>query len=152
MTPKVGEIPTKIYHAYKRLYFNDYRRVMRRELDEKRQKVEDKMYTKLMKRVTELVGSELEHTRSQHPPFASLHEAYAVTLEEVDEARMDMGDVVDALDLLWAEVRADDPKNAAADAVELEKAACRLACEAVQVAAMARKTIECIEKGEADED
>ena len=58
---------------------------------------------------------ELEWARLQHPDYHSAHEGYAVILEELDE--------------LWDEVKADGPKD-------------RMRAEAIQVAATAIRFIQ----------
>ena len=63
-----------------------------------------------------LVEQELTKASRKHPPFHSLHEAYAVILEEVDEFKAQV----------WKQ-------NAARDSQEL-------VMELVQIAAMAMRT------------
>lgn len=63
-----------------------------------------------------LVAAELERATTKHGPIASLHEGYAVILEEVDE--------------LWDEVRKQFD----------ERSATKMLKELVQIAAMAART------------
>ncbi len=65
-----------------------------------------------------MVAMELDAARAKHPPQKSLHEGYAVLLEEVDE--------------FWAEVKKKSS----------ERSASRLLEELIQVAAMAVRTAE----------
>ena len=68
-----------------------------------------------------LIMSEYSRARRAHPPFNSLHEGYAVLLEEVDE--------------LWDEIKKNPSK----------RSALKLREEAVQVAAIALAIlVECI--------
>lgn len=68
--------------------------------------------------VLAMVAMELDSARAKHPPQKSLHEGYAVLLEEVDE--------------FWAEVKKKSS----------ERSASRLLEELIQVAAMAVRTAE----------
>ena len=85
------------------------------------------------------VDVELEAARKEHEDFHSLHEAYAVTLEEVYEAQDEYNAMGALTETLWSNVRADDPESFYKNMAEVEKHAINLAAEAVQVAAMARK-------------
>ena len=85
------------------------------------------------------VDVELEAARREHEDFHSLHEAYAVTLEETDEAEDEFRAMMRFMAELWANVRADNAQYAYETLSNVEKHAINLAAEAVQVAAMARK-------------
>lgn len=75
-----------------------------------------------MKVFQELVEKELEKARSMHPSINSLHEGYAVILEELDE--------------LWDEVR---KKSAQRDPM-------RIVEELVQIGAMCQRVAEDVMK------
>lgn len=94
-----------------------------------------------------LVGEELEAANAIHPPFHSLHEGYAVLLEEVEEAKDALEKVETATKCVWYFIKNDGAEDAYLDAASLEKQAINLAAEAIQVAAMARK-FRAIGKGE----
>lgn len=94
-----------------------------------------------------LVGEELEAANAIHPPFHSLHEGYAVMLEEVEEAKDALEMIENATKSVWYFIKCDDTKEAYLDAASIEKYAINLASEAIQVAAMARK-FRAIGKGE----
>ena len=68
--------------------------------------------------IYEAIEKELNSANVQHPPFKSLHEAYAVILEEVDE--------------FWEQVKKKDSKR------DLEN----IKSELIQICAMCIKTIE----------
>lgn len=70
------------------------------------------------KTVLEMVAMELDAARAKHPPHKSLHEGYAVLLEEVEE--------------FWAEVKKKSE----------ERSPSRMLEELIQVAAMAVRTAE----------
>ena len=85
------------------------------------------------------VDVELEAARKEHEEFHSLHEAYAVTLEEVEEAKVELESIEETMMDVWHFTKEDDGSSADVMLGEVERAAVRLAAEAVQVAAMARK-------------
>ena len=93
------------------------------------------MKKRLMKSVNELVSQELKMANTNFPPFNSRHEGYAVLLEEVEEAEWDMEAVRSATDSLWHAIKRDMPIPVAG----VKNYAVRLACEAIQVAAMCDK-------------
>ena len=89
--------------------------------------------------IAELVSVELERAKEEHEDFHSLHEGYAVLLEEIDESRDELQIVQADAGALWRCVKDDNVLGAKLTLTEIEDAAVRLAAEAVQVAAMARK-------------
>lgn len=62
-------------------------------------------------RVVHQVVTEVQRARSLHPKFASAHEAYAVILEELDEA--------------WEEIKANDITRARAEMIQVAAMAFR---------------------------
>ena len=93
--------------------------------------------------IAELVSVELERAKEEHEDFHSLHEGYAVLLEEIDESRDELQIVQADAAALWRCVKDDNALCAKLVLVEIEKAAVHLAAEAIQVAAMARKAVAC---------
>lgn len=93
------------------------------------------------KDIKALVITEMAEANKTHPMFASLHEAYAVICEEVDEAREECDEVEKFMALAWKQVRKDNPKLTLEHISRVKDAAIRLAEEAVQVAAMCDKAI-----------
>ena len=89
--------------------------------------------------IAELVSVELERAKEDHEDFHSLHEGCAVLLEEIDESRDELQIVQADAGALWRCVKDDNVLGAKLTLTEIEDAAVRLAAEAVQVAAMARK-------------
>ena len=88
--------------------------------------------------VEKLVEKELASANKQFPAFASEHEAWAVMHEELDECR-EVFELLTRQDgLLWKCVKGN---SGYADGLlkEMRVAAKMLACEAIQVAAMAQK-------------
>jgi hypothetical protein len=73
--------------------------------------------------------------------YNSLHEAYAVLKEEVEEADDDFDFIKDYLNSLWTEVKGNDKKAVKESAYMIAYNAIELAKEAVQIAAVAKKII-----------
>lgn len=97
-------------------------------------------YKKTMEGVSYLVQNELDMACEDNgDSFSSDHEAFSVILEEVAESKEEMYIIIDCMHGLWRSVR-DDRKNGDILA-DIERHARRLACEAIQVAAMARKAM-----------
>ena len=82
-----------------------------------------------------LIDKELEAANQKFPLFNSTHEAFAVILEEAEEAKEEAGN----LDILMKENH--DPEALHEELTGIYKTALDLAVEAIQTAAMARKGI-----------
>lgn len=94
---------------------------------------------KVKDKLPALVEEELAAAMEEHPLFASDHEGYAVLLEEVEEAQEEMRCLGYYVDGIWEAVKDDDPAGVTHAAGYVWDAAIRLAAEAIQVAAMAKK-------------
>lgn len=106
-------------------------------------------YKRTLRGVDYLIDNELDMARDEHgATFASMHEGAAVLAEEAQEAAEEVEAIHRKFDNLWAEVRADNSKTAREYAEDIASHAERLACEAIQVAAMALKFVDTVEKGE----
>lgn len=92
--------------------------------------------------VAGLVSMELQHAKENHEDFHSLHEGYAVMLEEIEECRDELQVIQSHTSDLWQAVKDDNTQGAKVEMDEIEAAAIQLAAEAIQVAAMARKARE----------
>ena len=86
-----------------------------------------------------LVEKELQAANAKFPPFHSLHEGYAVLLEEVEEVNEEVDYIENTVKGIWRSVKADNIEIALYCADRVEDHAIRLAAEAIQVAAMAKK-------------
>ena len=92
----------------------------------------------LINKVQELVAFELERANTIHPPkFNSMHEAYAVILEEYEEAKEAFERAEWDRDLAWDSIKHDEDPDGFLKA--MERAARAVAAEMIQVAAMCRK-------------
>lgn len=95
--------------------------------------------------VRELVAAELESANRQFPQFHSPHEGWAVMLEEVEEAESAIESVRVCMEILWKYyIRAND---SGVERVEsIKEYAIQLACEAIQIGAMAQKNLDMLDK------
>jgi len=89
-----------------------------------------------------LVEKELKSANEKFPMFASAHEGYAVLLEEVEEAELELVSCKNCLDALWYEVKSNNKDLKKSATLRLKQLAQNLSCEAIQVAAMAQKFID----------
>lgn len=96
----------------------------------------------IKQKIYELTETELKAANEKFPLFASSHEAYAVIFEEFDEAREELEMVEYSLDKFWTEVKENEsPEVKNKRLTRIYENAVKLAIEAIQTAAMARKGI-----------
>lgn len=93
-----------------------------------------------------LVEKELKSANEKFPSFASAHEGYAVIKEEIEEASEELDNCKDAFEDMWKEIKGNNTKEQTICAKVLYCQAKNLACEAIQVAAMAQKLIDSLEE------
>lgn len=96
--------------------------------------------------VRDLVYVELEAANEKFPQFHSPHEGWAVIQEEIEETSEALGDMSLSMRAAWSEIRAN--KSAGVRIAEVKAAAISMACEAIQVAAMAQKFIDMVNANE----
>lgn len=104
------------------------------------------MSTKIRPAVEKLAEMEKRDANRKFPLFHSLHEGYAVLLEEVEEARESLNLAEGSLSTLWAHIRDNNAGCALEFAGRIREHALDLATEAVQAAAMAQKFIDSAKK------
>lgn len=100
--------------------------------------------------VEKLVQKELESANQRFPMFRSDHEGYAVLKEEVEESKQALVNAETYLNLLWLGVKGNLVHER--NIQYLKRYAEDLACEAIQVAAMAQKFIDSQKAREKSED
>lgn len=92
-----------------------------------------------------LIDKELEAANQKFPLFNSTHEAFAVILEEAEEAeeaKEEAGNLDILMNNFWIGVKENnDPEALHEELTGIYKTALDLAVEAIQTAAMARKGI-----------
>lgn len=93
--------------------------------------------------IEKLINDELRAANKKFPLFSSWHEAYAVILEEVEEAGEETITIQHRLDTLWLDVRSK--RSSEADKFksigEIRGLATRAIKELIQVAAMCDKAV-----------
>lgn len=94
------------------------------------------------KDVESLVTKELKNALKNNPLFHSLHEGYAVILEEVDEVKTELEIIDTNMDGLWCCTKNDDRVFCLSRAQAIKSAAIRAAVESIQVAVMAQKFLD----------
>lgn len=115
---------------------------MKEEPEEKPEQEKEESMDAIKQKIYELTETELKAANEKFPLFASSHEAYAVIFEEFDEAREELETVEYGLNKFWTEVK----ENASSEIknkrlTRIYENAVKLAVEAIQTAAMARKGI-----------
>jgi len=96
--------------------------------------------TKVKPEIESLVLTELYDAIEKFPMFHSRHEAYAVLLEEVEEAKKQLDCVVMDLESVWANIRTNAEWKFIGNRLSvIKKNAVGLAVEAVQIATMCQK-------------
>ena len=103
--------------------------------------------------VEKLVQKELESANRRFPMFRSDHEGAAVIYEEIQEAEYELECTKDRFQELWHSVKNNLSSEWIVDVNKvIENRAKNLACEAIQVAAMAQKFIDSQKEREKSED
>jgi len=102
----------------------------------------------LLDEVEQTMKNELGRANKKHPLFNSLHQAYGVLAEEIDEARESFKYTEEAFDKFFMCMRKDHYRSAREYLEDIRAGAIDCAAEMVQVAAMAKKAIDSIKQGE----
>ena len=92
--------------------------------------------------VEKLVDKELEEATEKFGLHHSWHEKYAVMLEEMDELELEVKWAKEHLNNVWLGVKHNTEDYAEENILYVYEHAVNAACEAIQVAAMAKKEIE----------
>ena len=102
--------------------------------------------------VEKLVQKELEVANQKFPVFHSDYEGAAVIFEEIQEAESEMRGVNRYFAGSWHSVKTDERIKSYQYMNKIKNRAVNLACEAIQVAAMAQKFIDSKKEREKSED
>ena len=100
--------------------------------------------------VEKLVQKELESANQKFPMFRSDHEGAAVVCEEMQETENELKNAQEYFKALWESVKQNVDAEWCAESIKI--ASVNLACEAIQVAAMAQKFINSQKEREKSED
>lgn len=97
----------------------------------------------LYNEVKEVMNDELQRANDKFPLFRSHHEGLAIIEEEVFEAQDEANDMAHHFNTLKDYIFSDDILDLKRGcAKDLREAASRLACETIQIAAMAQKFLD----------
>lgn len=106
-------------------------------------------YKRTLRGVDYLIENELDMAQEEHGEvFASMHEGESVLREEIEEAIDEVNAISREASRMWRFIKEDDAEPAMRCAEEIASHAERLACEAIQVAAMALKFVDTVEEGD----
>ena len=100
----------------------------------------------LIESAEKLVNEELERANIKFPMFNSPHEGYAVIKEEIEEASNEIRETNCFLTDLWYGIKRNE-SDLKEYSQQIKNRATLLACEAIQVAAMAQKFIDSSKEG-----
>ena len=96
----------------------------------------------IKQKIYELTETKLKAANEKFPLFASSHETYGVIFEEFEETRDELNELESSVDRFWLGVKQNTSYIVEIDRLaEIYERAVRLAVEAIQTAAMARKGI-----------
>ena len=96
----------------------------------------------LLNEVEQAAKNELARANAIHPLFNSLHEAYGVLAEELDEATEALKLTEENFDMFFACVKKNNEKSVYTYLEAARNTALDCAAESIQVAAMAQKAID----------
>lgn len=100
------------------------------------------MRKELIDSVESIVSEELNIALQKFGEFKNNHEAYAVMKEEIEEAEEELIELNTLLRNYWYYVKINSSTNAIHPKLKyIRKHAINMACEAIQVAAMAEKAL-----------
>lgn len=90
---------------------------------------------------TQMAHAECQRGIDQHGPAASAHEGYALIKEKLEEAQDEIVRVEQQLGHLWSSIKGNDVSVYPHYLKQIQQTAILAACEMIQVAAMAEKTL-----------
>ena len=97
-------------------------------------------------KILALAAEELADANTKHPPkFRSMHEAYAVIKEELEELKEDVDLFERYFESMWHDVRDDCNEAAGCELEKMYKYAVNAVQEGIQVIAMCDKALRSIE-------
>lgn len=105
------------------------------------------MEHRIDRNINRLVSIELKESKQYYEEtFNSVHEGYAIIAEEFEEAEHELRKVRDTVEALWDDIKEDRiDYDFVVNVSKMEIYGKRLASEAIQVSAMAKKLIESVE-------
>lgn len=95
----------------------------------------------LIQIATQMAHNECAQGTTMYGPIASAHEGYALIKEELEEAQDEIVRVEQQLGHLWTSIKGNDVSVYPHYLKQIQQTAILAACEMIQVAAMAEKTL-----------
>lgn len=89
-----------------------------------------------------LVNKEYDAVNETHKPIASMHEGYAVLLEEIEEVCESCEELKRRNAAFWYEIRTNNDKCLKSVIGKMLETSIEAACEAIQVAAVCRRILD----------
>lgn len=89
-----------------------------------------------------LVNKEYDAVNETHKPISSMHEGYAVLLEEIEEVCEACKELKRRNDVFWYEIRNNNDKYLKSVIGKMLDTSIEAACEAIQVAAVCRRILD----------
>lgn len=99
------------------------------------------MMQPLIELATQMANAECDRGIRNHGTAASAHEGYALIKEEFEEAQDEIVRLEQQLGHFWTSVKADEAAVYPHYLQQIKQTAILAACECIQVAAMAEKTL-----------
>lgn len=99
------------------------------------------MMNDLIQISTNMAHAECQRGIEQYGNAASAHEGYALIKEELEEAQYEISRVEQQLEHLWTSIKGNDESVCPHFLKQIKNTAILAACEMIQVAAMAEKTL-----------
>lgn len=99
-------------------------------------------------KIEEIIQEERGDADRKYPLFSSLHEGESVMREEIEEVSEVLDEIMDAHNWIWKAVRANKSETVKSAAEIIAKLSRELIAESVQVAAVAGKIVDSIEREE----
>lgn len=99
-------------------------------------------------KIEEIIREERDDADRKYPLFSSLHEGESVMREEIEEVSEVLDEIMDAHNWIWKAVRANKSETVKSAAKAIAKLSRELIAESVQVAAVAGKIVDSIEREE----
>lgn len=106
------------------------------------------MEEKTKRKIEEIIREERDDADRKYPLFSSLHEGESVIREEIEEVSEVLDEIMEAHNWIWKAVRANKSETVKSAAKTIAKLSRALIAESVQVAAMAGKIVDSIEREE----
>ena len=99
-------------------------------------------------KIEEIIQEERGDADRKYPLFSSLHEGESVIREEIEEASEVLDEIMETHNWIWKAVRANKSETVKSAAKTIAKLSRELIAESVQVAAVAGKIVDSIEREE----